>query len=89
MQQTEQHFLCALFISEHTSSSCAVCVETGIAIMTGNYVSALPLGLMGMHKSAWSLCSQLSTELREVTVARPRMLRGHELGPCVVILLGQ
>lgn len=49
--------------TEHTSSPCAVCVQTGIAIMTGNGVFALPLGLMGMHKSAWSLCSQGYAEL--------------------------
>lgn len=31
--------------------------------MTGNDAFALPLGLMGMHKSAWSLCSLLCAEL--------------------------
>lgn len=38
--------------------------------MTGNDVFALPLGLMGMHKSEWSLCPLLCAELLRVT--RPR-----------------
>ncbi len=34
-----------------------------MVVMTGNDVFALPLGLMGMHKSAWSLCCPLCAEL--------------------------
>lgn len=34
--------------------------------MTGNNVFALPLGLMGMLKSEWGLCSLLCAELVDV-----------------------
>lgn len=35
-------FLWALLLSEHTSPPCAGCFQTGITVMTGNDVLALP-----------------------------------------------
>lgn len=78
-QEKEVFYKLFFFLS---TCRCAAHVQTGIAVMTGNNVSALPPGLMGMHKSAWSLCSLLCAELGNAYCQKgPRTLLEHRL-PC-------